>query len=227
MWSEFVTPELLDLRVWPRLAAIAERLWSPQNVTDAADMYRRLAVVSRDLEWVGAQHVSNYNRLLERLAAGNPVEPVRVLAGVVEQVKDYARGDAHPYTSFSPLNRMVDIVQPFGRDAQQFAALVDKLNAADYPGIREFLTRWRDNDARLQPEIGHSALLAEDAQISKDLAALATAGLQALDRLQGVQPRTAGWAEQQAALLDRAQRPHGELLLSVAPPIRKLIEAAR
>jgi len=227
MWSEFVTPELLDLRAWPRLAAIAERLWSPENVTGVADMYRRLAVVSRDLEWVGAQHVSNYNRLLERLAAGNPVEPVRVLAGVVEQVKDYARGDARPYTSFSPLNRMVDIVQPFGRDAQQFSALVDNLNAADYPGIREWLTRWRDNDARLQPEIAHSGLLAENAEISKDLAALAAAGLQALDRLQGVQPRTAGWVEQQAALLDRAQRPHGELLISVAPPIRKLIEAAR
>jgi hypothetical protein len=33
--------------------------------------------------------------------------------------------------------------------------------------------------------------------------------------------------EQQMALLDRAKRPKGELLLSVEPPIRKLIEAAR
>ncbi len=69
MWSEFVTPELLDLRLWPRTAAIAERLWSPQNVTDEADMYRRLAAVSRDLEWLGLTHVSQREKMLERLAA--------------------------------------------------------------------------------------------------------------------------------------------------------------
>jgi len=33
--------------------------------------------------------------------------------------------------------------------------------------------------------------------------------------------------EQQAGLLDGAKKAHGELLLSVEPPIRKLIEAAR
>jgi len=47
MWTEWVTPEILDSRIWPRTAAIAERLWSPQEVTDVASMYRRLA----ELDW--------------------------------------------------------------------------------------------------------------------------------------------------------------------------------
>ncbi len=227
MWSEFVSPEVLDLRVWPRAAAIAERLWSPADVTDVADMYRRLAAVSRGLEWIGLRHVSAYQRMLERLAAGGPIEPVRVLAEVVEQVKDYGRGAARPYTSLTPLNRLVDAVQPFSGAAVRFAALVDTLRPEDLPQIRQWLTLWRDNDARLAPVMARSALLAENAAISRNLSAIAAAGLEALDRLQNTQPRAPGWFERQTALLDRARRPQAELLLSVEAPIRKLVEAAR
>ena len=227
MWSEFVTPELLDPRVWPRLAAIAERLWSPQNVTDAADMYRRLGGVSRDLEWIGIEHVANYQKMLERMAGGGPVAPVRTLADVVEPVKDYAREDARPYNAFTPLNRLVDAVPAWSEEARQFQALVDNLRPADFPKMRAWLTVWRDNDTHLSALIARSALLTEDAALSKDLSELAAAGLQAIDRLDGTQPRTSGWFEQQKPLLDRAAQPHAELLLSVAPPIAKLMEAAK
>ncbi len=36
MWVEFATPESVDTRIWPRMAAIAERLWSPEDVKDVA-----------------------------------------------------------------------------------------------------------------------------------------------------------------------------------------------
>ncbi|HLY18502.1 MAG TPA: family 20 glycosylhydrolase [Bryobacteraceae bacterium] len=223
MWSEFVTPEVLDLRVWPRAAAVAERLWSPQNVTDEPDMYRRLAAVSRDLEWLGLTHVSERERMLERLAGGGPVGPVRVLAEVVEPVKDYARGEVRHYDSFSPYIGLVDTLPGTGEVPRRFAELVDSGKPEDLAKIREWLTLWRDNDAKLEPLMAHSTLLARDAEISKDLSAIAAAGLQALD---GGHP-AAGWTDQQKALLERAARQHGELLLSVAAPIRKLIETAK
>jgi hypothetical protein len=33
MWSEHVLPSILDYAVWPRAAALAERLWSPAAST--------------------------------------------------------------------------------------------------------------------------------------------------------------------------------------------------
>ena len=222
MWSEFVTPELLDTRVWPRMAAIAERFWSPQNVTDVADMYRRLGTVSRDLEWLGLTHLSEYDDMLARLAGDGPVAPVRTLADVVEPVKDYAREEAHPYDRFSPLNRLIDAARPDSEAVREFAALVDRMGPEDLPRIRAWLTLWRDNHARLAPVLANSALLAEDAEISKDLSAIAEAGLQALD-----EKHDPAWIAEKRVLLDRAKKPKAELLLSVEPSIRKLIETAR
>lgn len=45
MWSEFVDTHNLDPMVWPRAAAVAERLWSPAEVVDAADAAARLQVL--------------------------------------------------------------------------------------------------------------------------------------------------------------------------------------
>jgi hypothetical protein len=69
--------------------------------------------------------------------------------------------------------------------------------------------------------MANSALLAEDAELSKDLSVVAEAGLQALDK-----KHDPAWMAEKRALLDHAKKPKAELLLSVEPAIRKLIETA-
>ena len=110
MWSEFVSPENMDSRIWPRTIAIAERLWSPQNVTDVNSMYQRMYEVGRQLDWLGITHNSNYGPMLRRIAASEDISSLKTLADVVEPVKGYKRDElaASPPTSLTPLNRMID-----------------------------------------------------------------------------------------------------------------------
>src|SRR5579883_2294944 len=53
MWAKYVNADTLDSRLWPRTAAIAERLWSAAEVKDVPSMYARLERVSEELTLLG------------------------------------------------------------------------------------------------------------------------------------------------------------------------------
>jgi hexosaminidase len=232
-WAEWVTPENVDSHIWPRNAVIAERLWSPQNVTDVASMYARMNAVSLDLEWLGLTHRSARMHMLHRMAGSADISALRVLADVVEPVKDYGRGDDTSAPDFdAPLTHMIDAVYPESDTARQFAGLVQTFlqSGAKDPTteaqIRSQLTTWRDNDAKLHPLLDQSFLLQEDAPLSQDLSALGAAGLQALDYLDKSQPAPDAWKTQQLALVEQAKKPGpAGLLLMVVAPVQQLIEA--
>ena len=237
MWSEYVTGENIDSRIWPRTAAIAERLWSPQNVTDVESMYRRIEDESWRLERLGLTHRTGLNAMLRRMAGTADVSALGVLADVVEPVKGYGREQAAldaglTLKSDTPLNRLVDSVAPESELARRFSNAVDTMIASHFHDrstedqIRAQLSMWRDNDARLQPVLQRSYLLQQVEPLSQELSALGAAGLQALDFIDKGQTAPADWKSQQLASIEQAKKPQADLLLMVAPAIQKLVEAS-
>jgi hexosaminidase len=235
MWGEWVIPENIDSRIWPRNAAIAERLWSPPEVQDPVSMYTRLDQLSRRLEWPGLTHRSSMVLAFHRMAGTNDVAALRTLAEVVEPVKDYTRMNSlkTAWDFRAPLNRLVDIAPPESDQARRFKDAVQTFIGSAYKDkaaegeIRARLAAWRDNDARLHPLLDQSFLLKELTPLSEDLSSLAAAGLLALDYLNKSTPSPNSWRGQQLALVERAKTPKADLLLMVVEPVQQLVEASQ
>jgi hexosaminidase len=237
MWEEFASDETIESRIWPRAAAIAERLWSPQQVQDVNSMYRRMAAVSEHLEELGLTHHSTSAVMLARAAGTDDIAALDVLAQAVQPAsisirETEAEKAGGIQTSDIPLNRMVDAIPPESAAARKFSAAVDQFVASKFQDaaaetyIRQELTKWRSNDKALQPLLQNSFLLKEVAPVSQDLAALGSAGLQALDSIDARKPTQAEWRQQQIAIIQQAAKPTADLVLVVAPAVQKLIEAS-
>ena len=229
MWSEYTDGEIIDTRIWPRTAAIAERFWSPAEMRDVDSMYRRMAVVERKLEAYGIENRATEERMLERMSGDPDPKALRVLASVVEPPKEYAREGLRDYTDLTPLNRLVDAVPPESETARTFRLIctriaAGKATAEDRQTARDWLTLWSGNDEVLAPKLAVSELTQELAPVSKSLAAVAKVGLEALDALQLGKALSDDVKKKDLAVVTAAEKPEAVLLLEVAPSVEMLVK---
>ncbi len=226
MWSEFVTPENIDSRIWPAAAAIAERLWSPAEAIDIDSMYERLNSRSGELEDLGVRHRSGYRMMLARLSGPNSPAPLEILADVVQPLNPELREKARNYTSRMAYDRLVDAALPYSEAARIFALQVDHLSA-NREAVRAQLLVWRDSRNTLLPIMLKSPALEEDIPLAEDLSSVAQAGLEALQYLDSGHPAPEAWADEQTVLLNLAAKPRAELMLMIVEPVSRIVDAAR
>ncbi|GJM63904.1 hypothetical protein PEDI_44560 [Persicobacter diffluens] len=186
MWSELVTPVTVDSRIWPRTAAIAERLWSATEVRDVRDMYRRLEIVSNQLEIVGLQHVKGREGIVRLLSGYGDTQPLWNLINVAAPLKNYTRNPGGTmYNSYFSFQKFADACVADAPDALAFRYLVEDYQAGKQGNaaeIQKYLELWKSNDAALQLVIEKNPVLKEVSDLSQRLAAVAQVGLDAMDK---------------------------------------------
>ncbi|MDX1285351.1 MAG: family 20 glycosylhydrolase, partial [Draconibacterium sp.] len=228
MWSEVVGENNVESRIWPRSAAIAEKLWSPAELTtDTEDMYRRLENFSTYIEKRGSHHNLQKNAILEKLIEPEGLSHLQTLVNVLEEVKYYGRlGDVinseNLYLPDYPLDGVVDAARPESSEARNFNKLVDKYLSDKTKEtlknkIQVQLEIWSKNHELLKPYLNSDKLL-QVSNISKEFSFVASKSLEIINN-KSLSEKELEIVKEKLVFLENGEN---GMLLAVVPGLRKL-----
>jgi hexosaminidase len=169
LWTELAPAATLDLKLWPRLYAVAERLWSAESRRDEDSMYQRLQHMDGYGARLGLQHQLQQQRALQQMAA-HRVEfaDLQLLSQLTEQSQYYSRHHLKTvrgeYRLGLPLQRFADALPAESLTLVRLrsqlrslhcAALAEPQNSAtqrsqQIDALQQQMRRWQQAANRLQ-----------------------------------------------------------------------------
>jgi hexosaminidase len=231
MWQEQTSALDIDSRIWPRAAAIAERLWSPRSVNNVDDMYRRLDAESLRLEGFGLTHISQEGVSLRLLSGTRQIGPLQILASVLEPVTFDARAHQQHANQLTPLDLLVDALPPDPPSRHNFELLTraylqnPKAASQEERELTAQFNGWISAEPGILRLMSSSPRLAQAEPRAQQLAELGTVGLEAVSYLSSGLPAVAGWKAARLAVLDEAEKPQAFVRFTVIKPMRDLVNA--
>jgi hexosaminidase len=233
MWGEQLDAHTIDSRIWPRTAAIAERFWSPENITDINDMYRRLNVVSVQLEALGLHHLTQEDASLRDLAGTQDIAQLRIFASAFEPISFGERYNQQKTSQLTVLDQFVDAVRPDPPSRHTIDLLTrnflkdPQVNTAD----RNELNHWFESIAASVPEVEkqmqQSPRLAEVFPRAEQLPDLTKTALDAIQFLSSGTKAPTGWKQSKLAQIEEAKKPSGIVRFTFIDPLTSLVNAVQ
>lgn len=237
LWAENVVAPVLDIRLWPRTFAVAERLWSAQDVNDVDNMYTRLqAMDSWSTVSVGLQQHTQQQVQFTRLAGNADTLPLQILAQAVEPAQYYTRQhlkfQAGNYHQFEPLNRFADAlnaesatVRHMNKWADRLVSDAEDIESAD--ALRHVFNRWQSNTSDALALSENSYQLRAIKPVIQEVDKLASIGL----RLTDLVARQGTLDDKEIASiqseLDNAAKVQDEVVIAAVYPLETLLRATR
>ena len=240
MWAEQLDRRSIDSRVWPRTAAIAERFWSPQSLTDVDSMYRRLDSVSLELEALGLHHISAEGAALRELAGPQHASipdrfALQTFAQAFEPVSFSDRYDEQHTSQLTPLTSFVDAVRPDPPVRHRLEVLARTFLADPHGSSPQVIAARQDLNAFFQsigtsvPEVRQQMLTSPRLQAiatrTDQLPGLTLAGIEATLYLSSNTPAPKGWKSRHLALNEAARKPIAVVRFTFLQPLTDLISA--
>ncbi|CAA9196037.1 hypothetical protein FLA105534_00930 [Flavobacterium bizetiae] len=223
MWTELVTPTTIDSRLWPRTAAIAERLWSAEDITDVANMRKRLDVVSFRLEELGITHIRNKDVILRNITNDQNIASLYEFSNVCEPLKGYTRNKGGTeYQMYSPFTLFADACGADAKDSLAFDDAVAQYLANKTPEnkakVAAFFNKWIALNKELVALSANAPLVQPILPLSKKLTDASQELLLVLDNKSTLK------ADDLKSLIEQCNsKDHADVELSVYASLKKLI----
>ncbi|WP_163399826.1 beta-N-acetylhexosaminidase [Flavobacterium fluviatile] len=223
MWTELATPETIDSRIWPRTAAIAERLWSAEDITDVEDMRRRLETVSFRLEELGLTHIRNKDVILRNIANNQDIKSLNEFSNVCEPLKGYTRNkNGTEYQTYSPFTLFADACTPDAKDALAFDNAVTQYlaskTAENKAKVTAFFYKWIAVNKELNDLSANAPLVQPILPLAKKLSDVSQELLLVLDNKSALKLQDLNSLIEQCNTKD-----HADVELAIYASLKKLI----
>ncbi len=225
IWSELVTPTTIDSRIWPRTTAIAERLWSNENITDMASLRKRMNVISLQLEELGITHIRNKEVLLRNISNNQTNTALEDFSNICEPLKVYSRNnEGTEYKTYSPFTLFADACTADAKDALGFDAAVTNYlknkSSENQILVTNYLKKWIDTNTKLIELSSNAPLIQPLLPLSKSLSDLSQQLLLKIEKKQTVNP------SKLKDLLEQCNsKNHADVELAVYNSLKKLVTA--
>lgn len=231
LWGEMVTKDVIDRRLWPQAAVVAERLWSDSTINDEDFMYQRLEHIEHWLaSSVGLLHTTQQQNGFSSLISEQGLSALQQFVIALEPAHYYHRlhekSVREHYHNQAPLNRLVDFLPAeqfqFRRLHQLATTWLESPEHTDISPLKQHLIAWQQAPEQLQPWLHQTKAAQELVPLLSKVSELAAIGLRLLDTNQ---PLTLQERKHLRTRVKETQGIHAEMVIALERLISQLLQA--